>query len=131
MPPQGNQPENMVPGIAPTPEMPQNPPTFGEVLDKQNTLNASVETMPIDKPTENITPIVAPAEVQTPNPIETAQMPPLVQATDTGVSTPKELVQKFHEIEGMSDDPYAEQEAFKKAQSEYLASIGENIDKAA
>jgi hypothetical protein len=132
MPPQNNKPENIVPGVNPnTSESPQDPPTYGEVLAKQNAETAQLEKQTVKIPTEVIKPVTVPTEAVTQTPTETLESLPSAVITKTETNTPKELVQKFELIEKMADDPHAEQEAFIKAQSEYLASLGDNIEKAA
>jgi hypothetical protein len=131
MPPQNKQPENIAPSI-PTPESSIKMPTFGEVMAKQ-----AAETAPEGPKPPEVAPVAEKPIEANPalsQPLLTAEnttpMPP-DESVNKNVHTPKELVRKFEVIEGMADDPFAEQEAFKKAQSEYLASLGENLENAA
>jgi hypothetical protein len=131
MPPQNIQPEGINPGTPQTPERPLNPPTFGEVLAGQNVEKQNEVAVPTDAKKEISPTVVLPPQTQATPAVGTQNIEQIPATSVLSPSTPKELVEKFQIIEGMADDPFAEQEAFKKAQSEYLASLGENIDKAA
>lgn len=134
MPPTNNQPENLNPNTpTQTPEVPVAPvftpeqlaaqtvkpeinPGVGENSEKQSTLSSQAQPPEAPKSVNLAEPKGSSAE----------------DAAKMGLgNTPKELGRKFEVIEGMTDDPYAAQEAFKKEQSAYLSTLGENLDRTA
>jgi hypothetical protein len=131
MPPQNNQPDKIALGMQPqTPEALPTQPVGGETLINPNIAPVQVEKTPVEAPKSQQA--VAPSVVVlSPEPIQAARPVPAEVMMDATVNTPKELIKKFEIIEGMADDPCAAQNAFIKAQTEYLASQGEFMDKAA